>query len=246
MNHGEPVGTIEALYRYPVKSMRGQAISTGRIWWHGLEGDRRYAFVRGDTASNFPWLTARQIPELICYQPQFVDADDPADSAVQVRTPADATMPIDDPVLQAELAHRYGAPIHLLHLGRGTFDSMALSLFSRATLDQLGHSVPQAHDERRFRPNIVLHTSEPRPFIEETWMDALLTFGDRADSARIRIKRRIVRCMIVNLDPQTAVQAPQVLRQIAQQRDTCAGVYALVDAVGSIAVGDTVYLRSEA
>lgn len=40
------VGRIAALHRYPVKSMRGESLAQARVGWHGLEGDRCYAFVR--------------------------------------------------------------------------------------------------------------------------------------------------------------------------------------------------------
>ncbi len=44
VEEGLAVGVVAALYRYPVKSMCGEAIDEGRLWWHGFDGDRRYAF----------------------------------------------------------------------------------------------------------------------------------------------------------------------------------------------------------
>lgn len=35
------IGQVEALFRYPVKSMRGQRLDVARLGWHGLDGDRR-------------------------------------------------------------------------------------------------------------------------------------------------------------------------------------------------------------
>ena len=58
-NHISVVGVVKALYRYPVKSMRGECVEEARVWWHGLEGDRRYACGRTGNTSRFPWLTAR-------------------------------------------------------------------------------------------------------------------------------------------------------------------------------------------
>jgi hypothetical protein len=48
--------------------------------------------------------------------------------------------------------------------------------------------------------------------------------------------------MIVNLDPEQAVQDPAVLREIAQSRDNRAGLYGSVEALGPVRVGDPVYL----
>jgi hypothetical protein len=51
------VGVVQALHRFPVKSMRGESLDAARIYWHGFDGDRRFAFVRGDVQSSFTWLT---------------------------------------------------------------------------------------------------------------------------------------------------------------------------------------------
>ena len=53
----EPIGTVKALFRHPVKSMRGEELDAATIGWHGVDGDRRYAFVKSDSPSGFPWLT---------------------------------------------------------------------------------------------------------------------------------------------------------------------------------------------
>ena len=41
------IGQIEAIYRYPVKSMRGERVDAATLGWHGIDGDRRLAFRRG-------------------------------------------------------------------------------------------------------------------------------------------------------------------------------------------------------
>jgi uncharacterized protein YcbX len=35
------IGQVEAIYRYPVKSMGGERLEVATLGWHGLEGDRR-------------------------------------------------------------------------------------------------------------------------------------------------------------------------------------------------------------
>jgi hypothetical protein len=55
------VGRVAGLWRFPVKSMAGEQLDEAELGWHGLAGDRRWAFVRGDTPrSGFPWLTIRR------------------------------------------------------------------------------------------------------------------------------------------------------------------------------------------
>ena len=59
---------VEAIFRYPVKSMRGEPLEVANLGWHGLEGDRRLAFRRINNRSGFPWLTGKQAsrPAPVC------------------------------------------------------------------------------------------------------------------------------------------------------------------------------------
>ncbi|HSH78595.1 MAG TPA: MOSC N-terminal beta barrel domain-containing protein, partial [Herpetosiphonaceae bacterium] len=202
------VGVVKALYRYPVKSMRGECIDETRVWWHGFEGDRRYAFVRGGNTSRFPWLTARDVPAMLRYAAYFSDPAQPVDSPVRVRTPEGDDLPVESDALALALANSYGGPVHLMQSGRGTFDSMGVSLISTATLEALGTRAGLALDPLRFRPNILVETAGGEPFAEEAWVGRLLTFGAGDDAARIRANRKDRRCMMVNLDPETARQDP--------------------------------------
>lgn len=228
------VGIVKALYRYPVKSMMGESVSEANLYWHGLDGDRRYAFVRGDVQSSFPWLSGRQIPEMLLYQPRFIDPDDVVNSAVEVTAPNGRSLPVTSPELLAELADLYGAEVNMINIGRGVFDSMPVSVMSTATADALNA------DFRRFRQNIVIETSSGEPFVEENWCGQTLTFGDKT---RVQLNRRIPRCVMVNVDPETAVKDPTILKNIAQNRENCVGVHASTEEPGHIAVGDAVWLR---
>ncbi len=60
-----PIGHVHELARYPVKSMAGIATDSAVIGWHGLQGDRRFAFRRLNDNSGFPWLTAGRLPALL-------------------------------------------------------------------------------------------------------------------------------------------------------------------------------------
>jgi MOSC domain-containing protein len=64
------IGDIEAISRYPVKSMRGESLAAATLGWHGVDGDRRFALRRLDGQSDFPWLTASKLPDLIRFTPQ--------------------------------------------------------------------------------------------------------------------------------------------------------------------------------
>ena len=73
------IGEVEAIFRYPVKSMSGERLEVAELGWHGLDGDRRLAFRRMDDRSGFPWLSASRLPELLLYAPQRRDDATDAD-----------------------------------------------------------------------------------------------------------------------------------------------------------------------
>lgn len=237
------VGVVRQLYRYPVKSMRGQTLDAVPVYWHGLAGDRRYAFVRTGNTSRFPWLTGREVPQLLRYSP-YLGEGDPGNVAVRVRTPEGGDFAVEDAALCAELAARHGAEVQLLHSSRGIPDSAAVSILGAASVRAIGEQAGVKLDPIRFRPNVLVATTNDRPFEEEGWIGGLLIFGDRPDSARVRVNRKDVRCMMVNLDPEQAEQNPAVLRTIVRERETCAGLYASVEAIGTIQIGDPIYYVS--
>ena len=63
------IGHVEAIFRYPVKSMGDERLEVAKLGWHGLDGGRRLAFRRIDDRSGFPWLTASKLPDLLLFAP---------------------------------------------------------------------------------------------------------------------------------------------------------------------------------
>src|SRR5690606_36924276 len=64
------LGRVVGLWRYPVKSMAGEALAETEVSWFGFAGDRRWAFVRGGAVqSGFPWLTLRERADMAHYRP---------------------------------------------------------------------------------------------------------------------------------------------------------------------------------
>jgi hypothetical protein len=235
------VATVVALGRYPVKSMRGETLEEAEVVHHGILGDRRYAFVRADTPSSFPWLTGREAAELILYAPRFERPPTPEEPEppLWVRTPAGDDVRVDDPRLQAALEERSGHPLFLLHTKIGAFDSAYLSLFGLPTLRQLSAEVGLPLMRERFRANLYIEPAGGRPFEEDAWVGRVLAIGD---TVRVGVTKRNVRCAMTTLDPLTAAAEPAVLRAIAQRYQTCAGIYATVITPGVIRAGDPIGL----
>jgi uncharacterized protein YcbX len=237
------VGHIEAIYRYPVKSMAGESLELARLGWHGLDGDRRFAFRRKDDRGGFPWLTAGKLPDLVRFAPQ---RRDPAQGDIpsHVRTPDGADLPIFGEELAAEIGRRNGAPVQMMQLRQGIFDEASISVIASATMQEIARLAGRSLDIRRFRPNIVVRLLRPTPFQEDQWLGGALSFGEPHDSPAVAVTTRDVRCSMINLDPDSAESAPEVLKAVVAANQNNAGIYAAVTQIGQLAVGQPVVLRT--
>lgn len=96
---------------------------------------------------------------------------------------------------------------------------------------------------RRFRPNVVVHLSRPEPFQEDAWVGGVLSFGDGDNAPAVSVTLRDVRCSMVNLDPDSASVAPEILKAVVSANQNNAGVYGTVTRVGQLTVGQRIFLR---
>jgi uncharacterized protein YcbX len=233
---GREVGRVVALWRYPVKSMGAEALDETELSWHGLAGDRRWAFIRdGKQRSGFPWLTIRERPAMARYRPRFAQPHEPDKSPTVVRTPAGADLDVVDPALAAEL----GDGVRVIKQDRGVFDTLPLSLLTTQTLAALGARVDAQLDVQRFRPNLLVAATGRAAFPEDRWVGSVLRIGE----ARVRIDKRDQRCVLVNIDPTTTRRDPAILRAIVTDRAACLGVYGSTVRPGRVALGDAVILE---
>src|SRR5204863_10037269 len=113
---------VEALFRYPVKSMGGERMEVAELGWHGLDGDRRLAFRRVDDRGGFPWLTASKLPELILFAPLRRGPTVEGELPTHVRTPDGEELPLFGQELATEVGRRHGSPVEMIHLNRGLLD----------------------------------------------------------------------------------------------------------------------------
>jgi len=245
------IGQVEAIFCYPVKSMRGEALEAANLGWHGLKGDRRLAFRRIADRSGMPWLTASTLPDLVLFAPQRREGDAREDGAqgdlpTHVRTPDGQEMPVFAEELAAEVGRRYGAPVQMMQLRHGIFDEASISVIASDTVREIGRLAGQSLDIRRFRPNVVVRSLRPVPFQEDEWLGGVLSFGkkDDDDTPAVTVTMRDVRCSMVNLDPDTASPAPEVLKAVVREHQNTAGIYGTVTRIGRLAVGQTIFLRA--
>ena len=238
------VGVVRAICRYPVKSMRGEALTETGVEWQGIPGDRCYTYVQSENRSTFPYLTAREVPDLLRYTPTITDPGRPYFSPVLVRTPEGAEYPIGSEELHASIAQRYPRPFHLLRLGsRSTHDAAPLSVITTGAIAALENMLGMALDPLRFRPSILIETPDGVPYPEDRWVGQTLVFGDDAATAmQMLVTEPDVRCKMITLDPETTAAEPRILEAVVRRRDGELGVYGLPLRLGVLRVGQVVRL----
>ncbi len=101
------IGHVEAIFRYPVKSMGGERLEAATAGWHGLDGDRRLAFRRNDDRNGCPWLTASKLPDLLRFGSQRREEGAQGDLPTHIRTPDGEEMPVFGEDLAMEVGRRH-------------------------------------------------------------------------------------------------------------------------------------------
>jgi|SRR5579859_1669342 len=260
----ELIGMVESLWRYPVKSMRGEELQEAFVGFPGVYGDRVYAFRNSGAQKGFPYLTGRELETLLLYQPRYRHPErmtkppnldeaealgsgltpvypDPADTTLDVETPFGGRMPIGDPglidLLRAGI--RDGQELTLLRSDRAMTDCRPVSLISIDTVRQLGEELGTSLDKRRFRANIYLDLKSGRGFSEDTLVGRTLRIGARAALA---VLQRDTRCKMITLDPDTGRQTAEIIKHLTHAHETKAGVYGAVLIEGTIRPRDEIRL----
>ena len=126
------------------------------------------------------------------------------------------------------------------------FDLFPLTVLTASTVNQLNELRPDSNfDERRFRMNLIINTKET-VFVENDWIGHELALGD---AMRIQVAMPVPRCVMTTLAQDELPRDSEILRTLVQHNrlqvgDTglfpCAGVYAVVQAAGSLRTGDSV------
>src|SRR5947207_6074909 len=258
------VGKVESLWRYPVKSMRGEELDEIFAGYAGVYGDRLFAFESAASPKGFPFLTGREQRQMVRYRPRFRDPEkaarpvnqgeaeklspnlnpisaDVSELMIDVETPDGKTFPIDDPALIDNLRLNIDEKhqLTLLRSDRAMTDCRPLSIFAVQTAKKLGDETGVAVDQRRFRANVYVDLTNADGFAEDQFVGRSLRIGSKVTVA---VLQRDARCMMIVLDPDTAEKTPAILKQVAQAHEGMAGVYGAVLVEGTIRKGDPVEL----
>jgi uncharacterized protein YcbX len=238
------IGHVEALFRYPVKSMRGERLEAAEMGWHGLDGDRRLAFRRLEDRGGFPWLTAGKLPELVVFAPHRREDGTSGALPTHIRTPDGEEMTVFGEELAAEVGRRYGAPVQMMQLNQGIFDEASISVIASDTVREIGRLAGVGPDVRRFRPNVVVRLLRPGAFQEDAWVGGVLSFGEGEDAPAIAVTMCDIRCAMLNLDPDSGKPSPEVLKAVVRANRNNAGIYGAVTRTGRLAAGQPMFLHT--
>jgi uncharacterized protein YcbX len=256
------VGKIDSLWRYPVKSMRGEELDEAFAGFSGIYGDRLFAFKSSASPKGFPYFTAREQTKLLQYRPRFRYPDkaarpvnlseaesmganpvsaDPSELMIDVETPDGRTLAIDDPVLmelvRTDIDQKH--QLTLMRSERAMTDCRPFSMFSLQSARQLAEETGTPMDKRRFRANVYVDLTSAQGFAENDYVGRSLRIGPKVV---VTILERDPRCMMITLDPDTGEKTPAILKKVAQAHEGMAGVYGAVMVEGMLHKGDSVEL----
>lgn len=237
------LGRVCDLVRYPVKSMAGVPTDSAHLGWHGLDGDRRYALRRIGDDSGFPWLQASRFAHLVLYHPIGHDDSSTEPLPTHVRTPGGEELELRSRALQTEISERSGIGVEVMRLRQGVFDDASVSVINASTISGIGREAGEPElDRRRFRANIVLDNGPADTFLEDEWIGGTLVFGEGEQCAAVSVTMRDLRCVMLNIDPDTGGQDPHIMKSVVRLNGNNAGVYGTVVQTGNIFVGQQVTL----
>ena len=259
------LGTIDSIWRFPVKGMRGEEVPHIYTAYTGLMGDRIYGVVADDGSPGHPWHTGRNQEEFVLYNARYTSSEDlllpknldasynewapgidpiypDADEfKVRIETPGGKTYDdIEDLAFIADLETVTGRSLRIHLTQRGQFDARPVSLISLSTAAKLGEELGMNIDKRRFRANFYVEwDSRDDPFFELSLVGKTLKIGAKLELA---VVERDPRCTMITLDPDTAEATPKLLQHLGRNHGGDAGVFAAVLQRGRVNKGDRIFL----
>ena len=258
------IAKIESLWRYPVKSMRGEELQEAFVGFPGVYGDRLYAFRSSASIKGFPWLTGREQEAMLLYRPVYrhperaarprnlAEAEalgsgvtpvygDASDLMLDVETPGGERLPIEDPrlidMLREGIRDRH--ELTLLQSHRSMTDCRPISIFSIQTVRQLSSEVGTNIDKRQFRANIYADLASGNAFEEDQLVGRTLRIGEKT---LVAVVNRDSRCKMITLHPDTAQPTPEIMSRLARDHEGKAGIYGVVLVEGTVRQGDEIAL----
>ena len=289
----ESVGTVVALWRFPVKSFLGEKVAEADVTERGIVGDRGHALIDTSTGKVVSAKNPRLWPDMFTCRAEYVEEPRAGGELPPVRiTLSDGTVVLSSAAeVDAVLSKFFGRGVTLAQsapadftidqyhpdidgadpegrrdtvvdqkLGSALFeqegipspvevgaffDVFPLSLLTMSTLDRFNELSPDTRfDQRRFRMNVIVATSEPG-FVENGWVGRGLAIGGYT---QVMVVMPDPRCVMPTLAQEDLPRDNEVMRTLVRHNrldaggamSPCAGVYAAVTSAGTVGTGDNV------
>ena len=251
---------VVGLWRYPVKSLQGEAVPVADLVGDGVLGDRQWG-LRDERTGRI--LTARRRPELLGASAAYDDRtpvitlpDGSVAEGPGERTDRLLSQWLDSIVsLVASVGTDPGRAEYFADatddtsqaiewtMPEGRFvDSAPVLVLTTASLRTGALLHPEGvWDPRRFRPNILLDP-EGEGWVEDEWVGRSLRIGD----AELRPVEPCIRCTMVTRAQPGLEADVEVFRTLARHHAARFGVWSVVAATGTVSVGDEAAVRAGA
>jgi hypothetical protein len=263
------LGSVAALWRYPVKSMMGEELSASDVTEQGLVGDRAYALIDTSSGKVASAKAPRKWGKLFEFRAAYAGEPRAGEKLPPVRItfPDGTTATSEESNIGSGLSGVFSREVTLATeppakakyesvpvgavpadldgptvdypVRNGFFDLGAIHLLTTATIERLGELYPQGRFEAR----------RFRPNIVLQTPEGEQGFVENGwpgktlaigDEVRIRVMSPTIRCVMTTLAQGDLPADPGILRTAAQHNQGNVGVYALVVQGGTVRLGDEV------
>lgn len=235
----KPIGEIKHINRYPIKSFAGESLNSVRVESYGLHGDRSLAFVDSTKDGWARYITARQIPEMLSYKAELIPTDQ-LYPQVKIICPDGRVQEWNDQLLEKIQRftdrHVTMEQIGLQSLEQRAVDDGSLLIITEQSLKKIEQLWGKKMDYSRFRSNFVISLYGDEN--DSDYIGRNLIVGD----AELTIKSLCERCSMITIDPVTLEKDASLLKKVHESMSLNFGLYADVASVGTVKVGDPVYL----
>jgi len=208
---------IAELWRYPVKSLRGELLQEAEVLATGIRGDREIVVI---SKSRQRVITSRTHHRLLGLQGGI---------STEAHQATINGIPWDTPAALALVDEAVGEAARLVHVtGTERFDILPLLVATDGAIQAIGL------DRRRFRPNILIGGVEG--LAERQWEGKRLRVGE----VEVFAEQLRDRCVMTTYDPDTLEQDRNVLFRIVKEFNGTMALDCSVLKPGTIRVGDAV------
>ncbi len=228
---------VDALWRYPVKSMQGEKISQSAVTRNGFLHDRGWAIVDQTTERVLSGKTSAALMQ--CASRYFEDSLEKTGPNVEITLPDGTILISGDHKTNVILSDYLGMAVELKRTEAqpSYSDAYPVHILSVASLRYLSSILPD--DEitlKRFRPNILLGDNHDKNDpVEFDWIGKKLNIG----STQMVVDMGTERCVMTTRQQRGLPKSTQILKTLSQHTNLNFGVYADIIQPGDIRLGQS-------